>query len=59
MRSGIAVVTEPSRQTAPAMAATWGMPGFQFLDIRHPIVTLATNELDERADRLAPSWWIC
>ena len=51
MRSGIAVVTEPFRQTAAAMAATWGLPGFQFLDIPHPIGTLAT---DERADRLAP-----
>ena len=54
MRSGIAVVTEPFRQTAAAMAATSGLPGFQFLDIPHPIATLATNELDEPADRLAP-----
>ena len=54
MRSGIAVVTEPFRQTAAAMAAPWGLPGFQFLDILHPVATPATNELDERADRLAP-----
>jgi len=54
MSSGIAVVTEPFRPTAAAMAATWGLPGFPFVDIPHPIATLATNELDERADRLAP-----
>ena len=50
---GIAVVTEPFLHTAAAMAATWGLPGLQFLDVRHPIATLATSELDERADRLA------
>ena len=49
MRSGIAVVTEPFRPTAAAMA----LPGFQFVDIPHPIATLLTSELDERADRLA------
>ncbi len=46
-------MTEPFRQTAAAMAATWGLPGLQFLDVPHPIATLATSELDERADRLA------
>ena len=51
--SGIAAVTEPFRQTAAAMAATWGLPGLQFLDVPHPIATLATSELDTRADRLA------
>ena len=51
---GIAVVTEPFRQTGAAMAAAWGLPGFRFLDIPHPIAILADKELDERADRLAP-----
>ena len=53
MKSGIAVVTEPFRQTAAAMAATWGLAGFRFLDIPPPIATLADRAL-ERADRLAP-----
>jgi len=35
------------------MAATWGLPGLQFLDVPHPIAALATSELDARADRLA------
>jgi hypothetical protein len=51
---GIAVVTEPFRPTGAAMAAAWGLPGFRFLDIPHPIATLAEKDLDERADRLAP-----
>ena len=51
---GIAVVTEPFRQTGAAMAATWGLPGFRFLDIPHPIANLAPKDLDERAGRLAP-----
>jgi hypothetical protein len=49
---GIALVTEPFRQTATAMATTWGLPGFKFLCLPHPIANLADTDLDERADRL-------
>jgi len=51
---GISVVTEPFRQTGAAMAATWGLPGFRFLDIPHPIAILDDKDLDERVARLAP-----
>ncbi len=51
---GIAVVTEPFRQTGAAMAATWGLPGFRFLETPHPIATLGPDELDRRAAALAP-----
>ena len=51
---GIAVVTEPFRQTGAAMAATWGLPGFRFLVTPHPIAILGDAELDQRADLLAP-----
>jgi len=51
---GIAVVTEPFHRTAAAMAATWGLPGFRFLETPHPIAILGDAELDERAERLAP-----
>jgi len=50
---GIAIVTEPFRQTGAAMAATWGLSGFRFLDLPHPIAVLGDKDLDERADRLA------
>ncbi len=51
---GVALVTEPFRQTGSAMAATWGLPGFRFLDVPHPIAILGDKDLDERADRLVP-----
>ena len=49
---GVALVTEPFRQTGTAMATTWGLPGFKFLCVPHPIAILGDTDLDERADRL-------
>jgi hypothetical protein len=51
---GIALVTEPFRQTGTAMAATWGLPAFRFLDVPHPIANLADKDIDERVERLVP-----
>jgi hypothetical protein len=48
----IAIVTEPFRATGVAMATSWGLAGFQFLETPHPIANLTDKELDERADRL-------
>ena len=48
----IAIVTEPFRPTGEAMAASWGMAGYGFLDMPHPIANLEDKELDVRADRL-------
>ena len=48
----IAIVTEPFRATGAAMASSWGMPGYRFLDVPHPIANLSDKELDARADRL-------
>ena len=49
----IAVVTTPVRNTGEAMAASWGKPGYAFLDTPHPITNLTDAELDQRADELA------
>jgi hypothetical protein len=49
----IAIVTAPFRETGEAMAASWGLPGYPFLDMPHPIANLTTEELDARADDLA------
>jgi hypothetical protein len=49
----IAVVTTPFRTTGEAMAASWGKPGYAFLDTPHPIANLTDAELDQRADELA------
>ncbi len=48
----VAVVTEPFRATGEAMATSWGMPGYRFLDVPHPIANLGAKDLDARADRL-------
>jgi hypothetical protein len=49
----IAVVTTPFRNTGEAMAASWGKPGYPFLDTPHPIANLTPLDLDKRADELA------
>jgi hypothetical protein len=48
----IAIVTDVFRATGQAMAASWGMAGYRFLETPHPIANLSDKELDERADRL-------
>jgi hypothetical protein len=49
----VAVVTTPFRTTGEAMASSWGVPGYAFLDVPHPIANLTDAELDARADELA------
>ena len=49
----IAIVTTPFRNTGEAMARSWGLPDYAFLDTPHPIANLAAAELDARADALA------
>jgi hypothetical protein len=49
----IAVVTTPFRITGEAMAASWGKPGYPFLDTPHPIANLTEADLETRADELA------
>jgi hypothetical protein len=34
------------------MAASWGKPGYPFVDTPHPIANLSERELDARADAL-------
>jgi hypothetical protein len=48
----IAIVTDVFRATGAAMAASWGMAGYRFVETPHPIANLTDKELDERADAL-------
>jgi hypothetical protein len=48
----VAIVTTPFRTTGEAMAASWGKPGYAFVDTPHPIANLTEAELDARADAL-------
>jgi hypothetical protein len=47
-----AIVTEVFRATGEAMASSWGMPGYRFLEVPHPIANLSGEELDDRASAL-------
>jgi hypothetical protein len=48
----VAIVTDVFRTTGQAMAASWGMTGYRFLETAHPIANLADKDLDARADQL-------
>ena len=48
----VAIVTDVFRATGEAMATSWGVMGYGFVDTPHPIANLADKDLDVRADRL-------
>jgi hypothetical protein len=48
----IAIITAPFRDTARAMAASWNLPDYAFVETPHPIANLTDAELDERAEAL-------
>ena len=51
----VAIVTDVFRATGEAMATSWGVPGYRFLETPHPIANLADKELDARAEALVES----
>ena len=48
----VPVITEPFRNTARAMAESWGNPDFPTVEVPHPIAGLGTPDLEKRADAL-------
>jgi hypothetical protein len=48
------IITQPFRPTGRAMARTWGLPEFRFLEMPHPIANLSDAELDQRAKAIVP-----
>jgi hypothetical protein len=48
------IITHVFRATGNAMARTWGLEGFRFLEMPHPIANLTDKQLDERAEAIAP-----
>jgi hypothetical protein len=48
----VAIITAPFRDTARAMAASWNLPEYAFVETPHPIANLTDAELDERAEAL-------
>jgi hypothetical protein len=49
-----AIVTDVFESTGHAMARSWGVPGFKFLSMPHPIANLGEAALDQRAREIAP-----
>lgn len=48
------IITHLFTATGLAMARTWGLPGFRFIEMPHPIANLTEEELDQRADAITP-----
>jgi hypothetical protein len=48
------IVTDVFEVTGRAMAKQWGVPGYKFLAMPHPIANLTEAELDQRAREIAP-----
>lgn len=48
------IVTDEFIETGRAMAETWGIPDYEFLSMPHPTANLTEEELDERAQEIAP-----
>jgi len=46
----ISIVTDAFVETGNVMASNWGIPGFRFLSVPHPVANLNDQELDQRAD---------
>ena len=42
------------KKTGAAMARSWGLPDFRFLEMPHPIANLTDEELDQRAAAIVP-----
>jgi hypothetical protein len=50
----VSIVTDLFWDTGKAMARSWGVPGYRFLSLLHPIANLTEWELDQRAREIAP-----
>ena len=48
------IITDVFRPTGAAMARSWGLPNFRFIEMPHPIANLTDAQLDERAAAIAP-----
>ena len=48
------IVTDEFLDTGHAMAKTWGLPNYEFLSMPHPTGNLTEEELDQRAEEIAP-----
>ena len=50
----VSIITDGFIETARALARSWGLPGYKFLTIPHPISNLTAVKLNERAREVTP-----
>jgi hypothetical protein len=48
------IITDVFHKTGEAMARSWGLKNFRFLEMQHPIANLTPAQLDERAAVITP-----
>lgn len=48
------IITDVFIRTGDAMARTWGLKDFRFLNMPHPIANLRGEQLDQRAREIVP-----
>ena len=48
------IITDVFIRTGDAMARTWGLKDFRFLNMPHPIANLTGDQLDQRAREIVP-----
>ncbi len=48
------IITDVFIRTGDAMARTWGLKDFRFLNMPHPIANLTGEQLDRRAREIVP-----
>ena len=48
------IITHVFNAAGGAMARSWGLPDFRFIEMPHPIANLTEEQLDERAAAVAP-----
>jgi hypothetical protein len=46
----ISIVTDAFVETGNIMASNWGIPGFRFLSVPHPVANLNDETLDKLAN---------
>lgn len=48
----ISIVTDTFRETAEEMAVLWGVPGFRYVEMPHPLASLTDAQIEEHASEL-------
>jgi hypothetical protein len=48
----VPLITDAFDSTAKEMAELWGVPGFRFVTMPHPLASLTSDDIEQRATQL-------